>query len=148
MGCKYILAYLHAYHACCLVTKSCPTLCDRMDCSAPGSPVHGISQARILEWVAIFFARGSSWPSIKPEALASPAHSSILAWRISWSEESGRLQSIGLKRVRHDWVTEHPCNTHYFICLKETKEKEKVKLCCKPFKIKLFNSLVFLGNAV
>ena len=33
-----------------------------MDCSLPGSPVHGILQARILEWVAISFSRGSSWP--------------------------------------------------------------------------------------
>ena len=46
----------------CPVTKLCPTLCDSMDCSPPGSPVHGISQARILEWVAIPFSRGSSWP--------------------------------------------------------------------------------------
>ena len=35
---------------CCSVTKSCPTLCDPMDCSPPGSSVHGIPQARILEW--------------------------------------------------------------------------------------------------
>ena len=35
--------------------------CNPMDCSLPGSPVHGISQARILEWVAIFFSRESSW---------------------------------------------------------------------------------------
>ena len=40
----------------------CPTLCDPMDCSPPGSPIHGIFQARVLEWVAIFFSRGSSWP--------------------------------------------------------------------------------------
>ena len=37
---------------------SCLTLCDPMDCSPPGSSVHGISQARILEWVAIFFFQG------------------------------------------------------------------------------------------
>ena len=42
------------------VTKSCPTLCDTMDCSLPGSSVHGLLQARILEWVAISFPRGSS----------------------------------------------------------------------------------------
>ena len=36
----------------------CPTLCDPMDCSPPGSPVHGIIQARILEWVGIPFSRG------------------------------------------------------------------------------------------
>ena len=42
------------------VTQSCPTFCDPMDCSPPGSSVHGIFQARILEWVAISFSRGSS----------------------------------------------------------------------------------------
>ena len=45
-----------------LVAQLCPTLFDLMDCSPPGSSVHGILQARILEWVAIPFLRGSSWP--------------------------------------------------------------------------------------
>ena len=45
----------------CLVTKLCPTLCDPMDCSLPGSSVHGVSQERILKWVALSFSRGSSW---------------------------------------------------------------------------------------
>ena len=49
-------------YICCLVPKSCPTVCDPMDCSPPGSSVHGISQARILEWIAISFSRGSSQP--------------------------------------------------------------------------------------
>ena len=44
------------------VAQSCPTLCDPMDCSLPGSSLHGILQARVLEWVAIPFSRGSSWP--------------------------------------------------------------------------------------
>ena len=44
-----------------LVAQSCPTLCDPVDYSPPGSSVHGISQARILEWVAISSSRGSSW---------------------------------------------------------------------------------------
>ena len=43
------------------VSQLCPTLCDPMDCSLPGSSVHGIFQARVLEWVAISFSRGSSW---------------------------------------------------------------------------------------
>ena len=38
--------------------QSCPTLCDPMDCSLPGSSVHGIFQARVLEWVAIDFSEG------------------------------------------------------------------------------------------
>ena len=44
------------------VAQSCPTLCDPMDCSLPGFSVHGIFQARILEWVAISFSRRSSQP--------------------------------------------------------------------------------------
>ena len=44
------------------VAHSCSTLCDPMDCSLPGSSLHGILQARVLEWVAIAFSRGSSQP--------------------------------------------------------------------------------------
>ena len=46
-----------------LVTQSCLTLCNPMDCSPPGSSVHGILQARIPELVAIPFSRESSQPS-------------------------------------------------------------------------------------
>ena len=46
----------------CLVAQLCSTLCDPMDCSPPGSSVHGILQTRILEWVAIPFSQGSSRP--------------------------------------------------------------------------------------
>ena len=42
------------------VSQSCPTLCDPMDCSLQCSSIHGIIQARVLEWVAISFSRGSS----------------------------------------------------------------------------------------
>ena len=45
----------------CMYAPSCPTLCDPMDCSPPGSSVLGILQAGILEWIAISFSRGSSW---------------------------------------------------------------------------------------
>ena len=48
---------------CCLVTKLCPTLCDPMDYSPPDSLVHGILLARLLEWIAISFSRGSSQAS-------------------------------------------------------------------------------------
>ena len=45
-----------------LLAQSCLILCDSMDCSPPGSSLHGILQARVLEWVAISFSKGSSWP--------------------------------------------------------------------------------------
>ena len=56
----------------CVSCSSCLTLCDPMNCSPPGSPVHGILQARVLAWVAIFSFRDLPDPGIKP---ASPASS-------------------------------------------------------------------------
>ena len=44
------------------VAQSCPALCNPVDCSPPGSSIHGIFQARVLEWVAISFSGGFSWP--------------------------------------------------------------------------------------
>ena len=73
-------------------------LCDPMDCSPAGSSVHGISEARILEWVTISFSRGSSPPRIEP---GSPYCRQILD-QLSHQ----RLQSMGLrKRVGRDLVT-------------------------------------------
>ena len=58
----------------CLITQSCPTLCYLTDCSPPGSSVHGILQARILEWVAMPSSRGSSQrrpPALQVDSLLS-----------------------------------------------------------------------------
>ena len=53
------------------VAQSCPTLCHPMDCSLPGSSVHGIFQTRVLEWVAISFSRGSARPRDRTRSPAS-----------------------------------------------------------------------------
>ena len=45
--------------------ESCPTLCDPMDCSLPGFSVHGILQARTLEWVAISFSKKKRWNNLQ-----------------------------------------------------------------------------------
>ena len=58
-----------------LVTKSHLTLCSPMDCSPPGSSVHGVFQARIPEWVAISSSRGSSQPRDQTASLMSPVFS-------------------------------------------------------------------------
>ena len=61
----FLFIFLLKYVCAAAAAKSlqlCPSLCDPMDCSSPGSSVHGILQARILEWVAMPFSRGSSWP--------------------------------------------------------------------------------------
>ena len=49
---RWILYHWATWEAPCLVAQSCPTLCDPVDCSLPGCSVHGILQARILQWVA------------------------------------------------------------------------------------------------
>ena len=99
-----------------------------MDCSLPGFSVHGIFQARVLEWDAITFSNrccgrfhlsflfhrqggggsekaghllkfsGRSW--VLEKAMAP--HSSTLAWKIPWMEEPGGLQPMGSLRVGHD----------------------------------------------
>ena len=64
----------------CVCTKllqSCLTLCDPIDCSLPGSTVHGILQARILEWVAMPYFRGSSQPR-------DQTHVSYVSWTGNW----------------------------------------------------------------
>ena len=61
-----------AYCCACSVVNSCPTLCNPMDCSPLGSSVHGILQARILEWVAISSSRDLPDPGIEPTSPASP----------------------------------------------------------------------------
>ena len=66
----------------CSVTQLCQTLCNPRDCSSPGSSVHGISQAKIAEWVAISYSRGSSRPrdrlGIQPRATPTDRVSQVL----------------------------------------------------------------------
>ena len=66
-----------------LVAQLCPTPCNPMDYSLPGSSVHGISQARVLEWVAIPFSRGSSQPRDRTQV-------SCIAGRFLPSESPGK----------------------------------------------------------
>ena len=87
-----------------LVTQSCLTLCDPVDCSPPGSSVHGILQARVLEWVAIPFPRGifpnqelnSRLLHWQAGSLLSESNSNKIAKQKKWSStqvHSENLQS-------------------------------------------------------
>ena len=93
----------------CSLAQSYLTLGDPMDCSPPGSSVHGISQARILEWVITSFpilltVNSGVVDNTETEKAVAP-HSSTLAWKIPWTGEPGGLQSMGLRRVGHNWAT-------------------------------------------
>ena len=77
---------------------SCVWLCDPMDCSLPGSSVHAIFQARVLEWIAISFS------FVLLEKIWGLPY-----YNFPWMEEPGRLQSMGPLKVRHDWATSLSC---------------------------------------
>ena len=88
--------------------------CNPIDCSLPGFSVHGSLQARILEWVAISFSRGSSRPRnwtwvscIASRLFTNWATKSTLAWEIPWTEEFGGLEPVGSQKsqTRHsNWT--------------------------------------------
>ena len=82
------------------VAQSGPTLSDPMDCSLPGSFIHGIFQARVLEWGAIAFSGVQSLGQENPLEKEMATHSSILVCEIPWTEEPDRLQSMGLQTVK------------------------------------------------
>ena len=126
-------------------SQLCLTLCDPVDCSPPGSPVHRIFQARIPEWGAMPSSRGSSrcsdqtcvsyiagrffstgaslvaqkvkhLPAVQETRVWSlgwedplekerATRSSTFAWKIPWTEEPGRLQSMGSAKSR-TWLSE------------------------------------------
>ena len=81
-----------------LFAQLCPKLCDHMDCSLPGSSVHGILQIRILEWIAILFSRGSSWPRDRTQV-------SYIAGRFLtiWTTR----EAWWLPWYAHQWANQH-----------------------------------------
>ena len=141
-----VLFLKHLLGAMCVGAKSlylCPTLCDAVNHSPPGSSVRGILQSRILECVAMPSSRRSSQPEIKLESLVSPAsssgffttvpsgmekamapHSGTLAWEIPWMEEPRRLQSMGsLSRTR---LSDFTLTFHFHALEKEMATHSRV----------------------
>ena len=89
------------------VAQSCLTLCDPMDCSLPGSSVHGIFQARILGWVAISFSRLSS----QPRELRSPAlQENSLLTELPGNSKMEDYWVIYIVTIRH-WLRAVPWGT-------------------------------------
>ena len=71
-----------------LVSQSCPAVCDPMDCSPPGFSVHGVFQARILEWVAISFSGDLPNTEIGPKSPALQANSELQGKPRIWWDQS------------------------------------------------------------
>ena len=83
------------------VAQSCPTLCESMDCSLPGSSLHGILQARVLGWIAISFSRESSQPRDQTRVSRIPGRCFNL-WATSEAHWTGILLGpLGRKKKRN-----------------------------------------------
>ena len=89
----------------CLVTQSCLTLCKPMNCSLPGSSVHGIFQARILEWVAIYFSRGSSQPRdhTHMNCISCITRQNLYHWA-TWEAQVYCIQNNDLTYIYHEVI--------------------------------------------
>ena len=96
------------------VAQSCLTLCDPMDCSPPGSSVHGILQARILEWVAMLSSRGPSPPGTEPTALSSLALAGRLLTisTVAWEAPRESLWSLKYSKPQGEAYISPGTNTH------------------------------------
>ena len=99
---------------CAMSLQSCPTLCDPMDCSPPGSSVHGILQTWILEWVAMPFSRGSSQPR-------DWTHTSCL---LHWQEGSSPLAPPGKPGGHKPFTWLDESHTYYEECRKQRGTEE------------------------
>ena len=105
MQCSPLEQWLNSLPVCVSVAQSCLTLCNSMDCSPPGSSVHGILQARILEWVAIPFSRGSSWHRDRTwvSCIASRFLPSVPPGKHSVPVACYKLMEVHKQRVTHLW---------------------------------------------
>ena len=122
------------------VAQSCLTLCDPVDCSPPGSSIHGILQARILEWVAISFSRGSSQPRDRTQVsciasgffTSSHSEAHYVASVVSICDPIDcRLQFMGLQRIRHD---RSDLASTYPLCSAEGHTSEEFSMTEKDLK--------------
>ena len=106
------------------IAQSCPTLCDPMDCSLQGSSVHGILQARVLEWVAISFSSAWKW-KVKVKSL-----SRVCLFATPWTEVYQAPPSMGFSRQEYWSGLPLPS-----LKVKEESEKVGLKLNIQKTKI-------------
>ena len=95
------------------IAQWCPTLCNPMDCSPPGSSAHGIFQARILEWVGISSSRVSFWPRDQTHVSCV----SCTAGGFFTTEPPGKPYKIGMKKTEAQRSWQLKVSTDHITCL-------------------------------
>ena len=129
----------------------CTTLCDSMDCNLPASSIHGIFQARMLEWVAISFSRRSSWPRDwtwgLPHCRQMLSHLSHQGSRIKSVKYLHTLENLNvndLARVLHTHTQTHT-HTHYMEEMDQVKLFLLINTVILPLQLLLRVSLLFFS---
>ena len=92
--------------SCSEVAQSCPTLCNAMDCSLPGFSIHGVFQARVLEWVAISFSRGPSRPRDQTQ-VSCTAGRRFTVWATGEASQSRMLVKTLSFVSQHKTIYQH-----------------------------------------
>ena len=101
----------------CSVAQSCLTLCDPTDSSLPASSVHRILQARILEWVAVPFSRGSSWPSNRTQILCINCTGRLILYHWATREANITLHKMGKHCHGREFNVKRMKNTYFLSSL-------------------------------
>ena len=97
----------------CSVAQSCLTLCDPMDSSLPASSVHRILQARILEWVAVPFSRGSSWPRNQTQILCINCTGRLILYHWATREANITVHKMGKHCHGREFNVKRMKNTYF-----------------------------------
>ena len=98
-------------HKICSGAQSCPTLFNPMDCNPPDSSIHGILQTRILEWVAVSFSKGSSWP----RDLTCLFCDSCIAGRFFTAEPPGKPVSLNTNNIIYETSRQSRFDAQYWM---------------------------------
>ena len=120
----------------CVCAQSCPTLCNTLDCSPPGSSVHGFLQARILEWVAISPSRGSS--QLRDRTWVSYVSCIAGIFFTPWVIREAQENSIAVPQKIKNWTIVWSGNSTLGIYPKELKARSHIEFCTPMFIATLF----------
>ena len=132
------------------VNQLCPTLCNPMDCSPPGSSVHGIFQARILEWVATPSSRGPSGPRNHTRVFSNES-TLRMRWPKYWSFSFSIIPSKeipGLISFRMDWLDLLAVQGTLKSLLQHHSSKASILPCSAFFIVQLSHPYMTTGKTI
>ena len=119
----------------CLVTQSCLTLCDPMNCSPPGSSLHGILQARILEWVSVSSSRGDCMLELILFAMPTgEGNGTPLQYSCLENPMDGGAWQAAVHRVAKSWtrLSDFTFTFHFHALEKEMATHSSILACRIP----------------